>query len=222
MIPSTRSHYAKYETAEGRPSATRPVIAWDNDGHPMVVGSLGLVRAEECGNFVHVDEYEAPIVAAIPGDGWLVDCKDTEGNTWTDRILAWTVHADGTATPLTTDTEGVTGDATKGVGEYRLYHPGTTEQAKTGHKSTSPSVVPGRHAPRLPKWCGRCDGPDTRKHDRLTCECAEASTVSQQPCRYCDTALDPRHGVSDYKVYWTDANNQQACPKAPVSVVVNN
>ncbi|MER5918018.1 hypothetical protein ABT124_49150 [Streptomyces sp. NPDC001982] len=58
---------------------------------------------------------QAATVGAIPGGGWLIDCADDQGNTWTTPILTWTVHADGTATPITTDRDGVTGDATEGL-----------------------------------------------------------------------------------------------------------
>ncbi|MFF4846234.1 hypothetical protein ACFY2G_40595 [Streptomyces collinus] len=67
------------------------------------------------------------IVGAVPGGGWLIDCADAEGNTWTTPILAWTVHADGTARPITTDRDGVTGDATEGLAEFRIHHPDGSE-----------------------------------------------------------------------------------------------
>lgn len=155
MIPADRSHYAVYENTEGERTAARQIVAWDDDGHPLVVGALGLTRAEECGNFRRIRHDTAPIVAAIPGDGWLIECTDDEGNTWTDRILAWTVHADGVASPIGTDSEGVTDDATHGLAKYRIFHPDAVKPTT----ASAPVIHPSDHKPTLPEWCGECDGP---------------------------------------------------------------
>lgn len=40
-----------------------------------------------------------------------------------EGVGAWTVHADGSAVALTSDRDGVTGDATEGLKSYRIYHP---------------------------------------------------------------------------------------------------
>lgn len=126
MIPADGSHYVHYQhSAQGLP--VRPVIAWDDDGNPLVTGKRGLVPAYEMGTIKYIRRDSSPAVGAVPGGGWLIECKDDEGNTWTTPILAWTVHADGSAQPLTSDRDGITGDATEGLESYRIYHPDATD-----------------------------------------------------------------------------------------------
>lgn len=122
MIPADGSHCVQYERGSGA-LPRRPVVAWDDEGAPLVVGRRGLVPAFELGAVQRIVRDQHPAVAAVPGGGWLIDCKDDDGITWTLPILAWTVHADGSTTPLTTDADGVTSDATEGLAEYRIYHP---------------------------------------------------------------------------------------------------
>lgn len=45
-----------------------------------------------------------PIVAASPGDGWLIEVvrKDT-GETWTEKVVTWVIHANGTTVPAVID-----------------------------------------------------------------------------------------------------------------------
>jgi hypothetical protein len=78
------------------------------------------------GRFTQLHEMAGPVVAAIPGGGWLIECTDDTDDTWTDPILAWAIHADGTAIPLNTDSSGVTDNATHGLKSYRIYHPAST------------------------------------------------------------------------------------------------
>lgn len=122
MIPADGSHYVQYEPSNtGLPR--RPVIAWSDEGTPLVAGRTGLVPAWDLGSVKRIVRDVPPAVGAVPGGGWLIDCKDDEGNEWTLPILAWTIHADGSAIPLTADSDGVTSDATAGVDSCRIYHP---------------------------------------------------------------------------------------------------
>ncbi|MGV9278091.1 hypothetical protein [Streptomyces griseosporeus] len=51
-----------------------------------------------------------PIVAAAPGDGWFIEATLKEGvdpesvqRSWTDRVVAWLVHENGTVVPAVVD-----------------------------------------------------------------------------------------------------------------------
>jgi hypothetical protein len=51
-----------------------------------------------------------PIVAAAPGDGWLIEVTLKEGvdseaaqRSWTDRVVAWLVHENGVVVPAVVD-----------------------------------------------------------------------------------------------------------------------
>jgi hypothetical protein len=121
MIPADGSHYVHYEKSTN--ILPRQVIAWGDEGEALVVGRRGLVPAWELGAISRLVTGEAPTVGAVPGGGWMIDCKDADGVSWTLPILAWTIHSDGTASPITTDTDGVATDATEGLDSYRIYHP---------------------------------------------------------------------------------------------------
>jgi hypothetical protein len=127
MIPANGSHYVQFEKNGKGYSPSLPVIAWDDDGFPLVINRGMLRRAYDLGSVARIQQDHVPVVGAVPGGGWLIDCTDDEGNSWTTPILAWTVHADGTATPLTSDSDGVTSDATEGLASHRIYHPDATD-----------------------------------------------------------------------------------------------
>lgn len=51
-----------------------------------------------------------PIVAAAPGDGWLIEATLKEGinpesaqRTWTERVVTWLVHQNGAVVPAVVD-----------------------------------------------------------------------------------------------------------------------
>jgi hypothetical protein len=61
MIPADGDFYADFKTAEGGwPAAGRKVIAWDDEGHPLVLGEKGLVRPEALSGLVFVGVRELP------------------------------------------------------------------------------------------------------------------------------------------------------------------
>jgi hypothetical protein len=45
-----------------------------------------------------------PVVAASPGDGWMIQATRKEtGESWTDRVVAWLVHQNGCVVPAVVD-----------------------------------------------------------------------------------------------------------------------
>lgn len=123
MIPAKDGYVAAFNPGTSDYRA-HPVVAWNDEGEPLIVGDTGLVRAWNLPGFHGVVQRpESTVVSAVPGGGWLIDCVDQDGDTWTDVIVAWSVHADGSMAPLGTDREGVTSDATEGLADYRIYHP---------------------------------------------------------------------------------------------------
>lgn len=125
MIPANGTYYVHFENHKGQFTCAASVTAWDDDGSPMIAGKWGLVRAADAGlGAVRAIKHSTEaVVGAVPGGGWLIDCTDEDGAKWTSPILAWTVHADGSATALTSDADGLTGDAAAGLADYRIYHP---------------------------------------------------------------------------------------------------
>ena len=124
MIPANGTYHVHFQNAEGKLTSAKPVAAWDDDGRPLIIGRYGLELASDAGlGTIRGIRQTDVVVGAVPGGGWLIDCTDGDGISWTLPILAWTIYADGTTTPLTTDADGVTGDATAGLASYRIHHP---------------------------------------------------------------------------------------------------
>lgn len=124
MIPADGEHFAQYTREDGQHGTSQKVIAWANNGDAMVLGEAGLVPAQNLPGFqrIYRGVNASPIVGAIPGGGWLVDSLMDDGEWVTAPVLAWAVHADGTASPIDTDYAGETGDARAAERCY-IYHP---------------------------------------------------------------------------------------------------
>lgn len=121
MIPADGTYFAYYDVA----NVSRQVVAWNDKGSPMVLGDNGLVTAQTLSGFHRVFRRAnlGPTVAALPGDGWMVDTLWEDGECTTTRVLMWAVHADGTATPMDTDHNGETSSALHGGERHYVYHP---------------------------------------------------------------------------------------------------
>jgi hypothetical protein len=180
MIPANGAQHVHYTTDQGLPGPIRQVLAWDSDGHPMVLGSHGLERAADLGPVERVRQDAAAVVGAVSGGGWVIEYQDVEGAKWVTPILAWTVHADGSATPITSDEDGLTDDATSGLASYRVYHP---------DESCTRPEPPAVSKP----WCGECNygqeppNPGARTREGADgrmekCHC-HPGYVSQQPAQ---------------------------------------
>jgi hypothetical protein len=111
LIPAQHpyeAHY-KHESNDRTHFTSKPVIAWDEEGRPLVLHSTShrLVPAASYSNFHGVSEAQHPVVAAIPGGGWKAVYED-EGELVTDPILVWLVRADGSVSPVDGDRTGDT------------------------------------------------------------------------------------------------------------------
>lgn len=128
MIPATHPFEARFKQSS-RPNGegttyftTLPVVAWDENGSPLVSDKQRLVPASSWGNFHDVVETAPPVVAVIPGGGWMVEYKDGDSTSaW--KIVAWAIDAAGEMKPLSTDSTGYCDDATTAENFVRIYHP---------------------------------------------------------------------------------------------------
>jgi hypothetical protein len=126
VIPAIQPYVAHYKHVDnGRTyHSTKPVIAWDDDGKPLVADDSQLVRASRWTNYDGVMEADAPVIAALPGQGWVVEYKEDDGSTYTNPVLCWLVRSDGSTTPLDSDGTGYC-DEPATVGNFvRLIPPG--------------------------------------------------------------------------------------------------
>ncbi|WP_086560140.1 hypothetical protein [Streptomyces africanus] len=139
MIPATGMEVAVIETEGGRKQRL-PVQAWADDGHPMVVGDKGLVRADSCG---HLSSLQCngdglyPVAAAVPGGGWFTRVEDTvRAITRIAPVVAWVMRTDGTVTAVTRDSNGDLVDIEGHQLVDCLYHP---DETVTEHPKSVPT-----------------------------------------------------------------------------------
>lgn len=124
MIPTNLPHEAHFATGPGT-TTPLPVLAWDANGDPLVADEHGLRPAKEWSNYSFVrPTTPAPVVAAVPGGGYLAHYQQDDGKTFASPIVAWLVRADGTVTPVATDGDGLCGDPTETANFLAINHPG--------------------------------------------------------------------------------------------------
>lgn len=129
MIPASQPHEARYKHEDdGHVHFTeKPVIAWSDDGEPLVVDGTRLVPAHRWNNFHDVVPCSPPIVTALPADGWHVEYKDDDGSTYTSPVTAWLVRSDGSCTAIDTDATGYSDEPTTCSNFVRLVPPDAVE-----------------------------------------------------------------------------------------------
>lgn len=129
MIPAQPGYCAIFEDSHGGELGFE-VLAWDDDGYPMVLPSLQrgtrrIMSANELPGYVRVqtdhrysrDHY----VAIAPANGWRVRWPNNEEEGgWTEPLAAWGLTALGEVVPLEGPIEGTL--APPGH-EAEVYHP---------------------------------------------------------------------------------------------------
>jgi hypothetical protein len=130
MIPAHHPYVARYAHKATAPNGklrthytTKPVIAWDDDGHALVAGDRTLVRADSWTNFADLCEGTAKVIAAFPGGDWKAEFRNDDGSVFSCPITAWVVKDDGDCTPLHADGEGWCDNPSEAGNFVRLYHP---------------------------------------------------------------------------------------------------
>ncbi|MGV9600796.1 hypothetical protein ACWDR1_29465 [Streptosporangium sandarakinum] len=131
MIPATRPYKVrfKHEMTDNQGKTTtyyteRPVIAWDDNGIPLVAGDRHLVPANTYKNYAGLCEDDENYIAAIPGDGWKIAWKQADGSPdYIEPVLAWVVTSEGNARPISTDLNGEV-DFVRPSSDIRMIAPG--------------------------------------------------------------------------------------------------
>lgn len=109
MIPANHPYEAHYK-ATGHDGKTyhesRPVIAWDENGFPLIAGRDRLVRADHRPGFHGVEEARGPVIAALPSGGYRIAYKQDDGAEDISSVLGWLIYADGWAEAIDSDADG--------------------------------------------------------------------------------------------------------------------
>jgi hypothetical protein len=85
----------------------KPVVAWGDDGDPLVVGRRGLELASRLlgGDIETWELEENEYTHTIPGGGWMVTVDDGLG-VMTFPVVAWQIDRDGYGRALTAGGDG--------------------------------------------------------------------------------------------------------------------
>jgi hypothetical protein len=100
-----------------------PVIAWDDEGTPLVMDldGSGLVDAvgAKHGSFVALEDEPVPF-GVLPGGGWTATIPDHDG-TRVEPVVGWVVYEDGSVDALVVDIKGMVTRVTNS--DTKLDHP---------------------------------------------------------------------------------------------------
>lgn len=127
MIPAPvpHGHEALFLIPNGDdPEGTAvPVVAWSDDGRPLVVHDDRLKPADQVDGYAGTRAELPPMLAAIPGDGWQIEATTADGTTWTAPVIAWHVRPWPLATPIVVAPDGAMGYPQELSVSWRVWHP---------------------------------------------------------------------------------------------------
>ena len=109
MIPNTTSHVAffKHEHDGESHTVSEDIIAWADDGTPLIVGPRGLVAASSRRNFDGISERdELDVVGVVPGQGWNIQQTNADGRKWLVPVIAFAIDAKGYGSIITASSHG--------------------------------------------------------------------------------------------------------------------
>jgi hypothetical protein len=106
MIPAkgfTASFVRTDETGKRR-TRWRDVVAWTDDGDPLVQYGPRLENATGLDGYDGIHEHDK-VAGVVPGGGWIIEFKDGD-QTWQEPVVAWVVLEDGSGYGAVTDDDG--------------------------------------------------------------------------------------------------------------------
>ena len=129
MIPAPPGLVALYKHGKPAHHTEKAIIAFDDDGHPLVIDDDGkrdktrLIRAGAYANYDGMTEDpHPPLAALLPAGGWRVEFTLDDGTKWSEPLVGWALKGGGVV-PLTTDCDGVVDDFDLYSGNYRILSP---------------------------------------------------------------------------------------------------
>jgi hypothetical protein len=142
MIPAPAGMYAMYLNEEGCDSEYLEVIAFSDDGLPMVVSPDGgsLIAAHDygsprCSEFYGVSRNygcspgKNRYTSIVPGGEWLVDIEIEDG-TVTRPVDFWATTETGEIEPVIIDTDGINWNVRDADKRKRIYRAEKTPQSR--------------------------------------------------------------------------------------------
>lgn len=129
MIPAEKGYLAIYGRTDDNGRLVqindeRDVIAWDDDGEPLVLGDARLVRADWYPNFRQIRQDDREIVSMIPAGQFSIVYVSDDGHSFTTPLVGWGLTSGGSIVPLDTDAAGFVSEPRDTTGKFRITHPG--------------------------------------------------------------------------------------------------
>jgi len=139
----------KRATDGGKPRFERvPVVAWDEDGHALVVDrTRGVLQpARSLPDFADLVEAADPH-QIIPGGGWLTEWRGGDDGEpgWIEPVLAWRINSAGWGEAIFTAGDGSVEPEGQSKQIIRYFHPDGT-----GCMGPTEPTSPEDHTPGLP------------------------------------------------------------------------
>jgi hypothetical protein len=142
VIPAPPGLVALYKHDSPEHHTEMTIVAFDDDGHPLVIDKNGkrnktqLIRADSWANYDGMADDPYPSITAImPAGGWRVEWTDSDGTIWSEPLAGWGLKGDAVV-PLSTDSTGLVDDFDLVGGKWRIYHPDATATAPAAHPHT--------------------------------------------------------------------------------------
>lgn len=129
MIPAHPPYVARFGDR-----GTLPVVAWSADGDALVVDyARGALRpASTLPGFSGVVEAPAPIVAVVPGGGWMARYTLEKGAASVEPVLAWAFDCHGCATAMVATSDGTVEPVDELKCRPELFHPDERRERNGG------------------------------------------------------------------------------------------
>lgn len=97
-----------------RPWVSLPVLAWNDEGAPLVAHGRGLAHPDTVTHLRaaavidwYIDEADDMHVASVaPGNGWMARYVEANGDTYDEPVLAWQIDPGGDGRAILLDSEG--------------------------------------------------------------------------------------------------------------------
>lgn len=100
MIPARPGHTVRFERGD-----VEPVVAWDDDGGPLIAGTCSLVNPNLVGSY-RLGWERVSTHAFVAHPGWRVRFTNGEPpGSWTSPVIAWAFDNAGGVRPIVHDDE---------------------------------------------------------------------------------------------------------------------
>lgn len=176
MIPAASPHVALIG------GVRHDVIAWSDSGDALVLDFAAgeLKAARTLPGFTTVEPADEPLVAVVPGGGWMMRLTWDDGTTSVVPVLAWGIDRHGLGEAIAVDADGVVEPVRVSASASAYFHPDQSEDQPT---QDGPDPAVRRVGALVLRWLG------TYPEDALNLD-ALRDNLSDQDQQHLQPAVD--------------------------------